>query len=252
MSNPLPQGLTLAQRRRFLAQIGGLGGALMLTPGLRAATCGQLFGSGYEDLSAAPAGTCVLIPSETQGPYPLLSVLSQSGIVRQDLSEGRPGVPLVLILKLVNLNNNCAPIENAALYVWHCDKDGIYSGYTQPGGVSTVGEIFCRGVQYTDCNGEAAFLTMYPGWYNGRITHVHFQVYLNLQGSVTATSQLAFPQDITAAVYNSSLYASRGQNTSVTSFAQDNVFSDGVSNQLATVTGSAAGYTATLTIGVAI
>lgn len=253
MRNRLPASLSLDQRRRFLGRLGTLGGGLILTHGLPAATCGSLFSSGYEDLASAPAGTCVLIPSETQGPYPLLSVLSQSGIVRQDLTEGRPGVPLVLILKLVNLNNQCAPIENAALYVWHCDKDGIYSGYAQPGGVSTVGQTFCRGVQTTDCNGEAAFLTMYPGWYNGRITHVHFQVYLNLQGTVTATSQLAFPPEITTAVYNSSLYLARGQNTSVTSFAQDNVFSDGVSNQLVSVTGSVAtGYTATLTIGVAI
>ncbi|HJY39091.1 MAG TPA: hypothetical protein VJ299_16545 [Steroidobacteraceae bacterium] len=67
-------------------------------------------------------------------------------------------------------------------------------------------------------------LTFVPGWYSGRITHVHFRSYLGT--SLQATSQLAFPQDITNAVYASSLYAARGQNTSVTSFSADNVFSD--------------------------
>jgi protocatechuate 3,4-dioxygenase beta subunit len=104
-----------------------------------------------------------------------------------------------------------------------------------------------------DSNGEVTFTTIYPGWYSGRITHIHFQVYLNdnLNVTATATSQLAFPQAITQAVYNSTLYAARGQNTSVTNFSSDNVFSDGVTYQLATVTGSvASGYVATLTVGI--
>jgi protocatechuate 3,4-dioxygenase beta subunit len=97
------------------------------------------------------------------------------------------------------------------------------------------------------------FQTIYPGWYAGRITHIHFQVYLTtLSGTASATSQLAFPPDITTAVYASSLYAARGQNTSVTSFAADNVFSDGTQYQLATVTGTiAGGLGAALTVGVA-
>jgi len=104
-------------------------------------------------------------------------------------------------------------------------------------------------MQSTDCDGVVTFQTVYPGWYIGRITHIHFQIYLE-DGSLTATSQLAFPQDITQTVYASSLYT-HGQNTSVTSFAQDNVFSDGTSQQLLTLTGStAAGYVATISVGV--
>lgn len=243
-------------RRRFLTRLGGLGSGLLLLGsrfGRAQSSCdSSLFGDGFEGLAAAPAGTCVLIPSETQGPYPLLSVLSNPGIVRQDITEGRPGVPLVQIIRLVDINNGCAPIENAAVYIWHCDKDGYYSGYSQPGGNFT-GQIFCRGVQYSDCNGEVAFLTMYPGWYSGRITHLHFQIYLNLAGTVTATSQLAYPPAITTAVYNSPLYVAHGQNTSVSSFANDNVFSDGVENQLCVVSGDVdSGYTAELTVGVAL
>lgn len=59
-------------------------------------------------------------------------------------------------------------------------------------------------------------------------------------------------QEITTAVHDSALYAARGQNTSVTSFSADNVFSDGTSYQMATLTGAVAtGYTATLTVGIA-
>jgi protocatechuate 3,4-dioxygenase beta subunit len=75
---------------------------------------------------------------------------------------------------------------------------------------------FLRGVQMTDSAGLVRFTTIYPGWYSGRITHVHFRAYLG--NALQATSQLAFPQDTTRAVYQSSLYAARGQNTSVTVF----------------------------------
>lgn len=195
---------------------------------------------------------CTLIPSETQGPFPLLSVLSNAGIVRQDITEGKTGVPLTVVLNLQNVGNACGPISNAAVYIWHCDKDGAYSGYSGMGNGNHTGETYLRGVQMSDSNGKVTFTTIYPGWYSGRITHIHFQVYLNgTSNLVTATSQIALPLDINQAVYASSLYASHGQNTSVTSFAQDNVFSDGTTYQTATVTGSVAnGYTAILNVGI--
>ncbi|MFT4173163.1 MAG: intradiol ring-cleavage dioxygenase [Rhodocyclaceae bacterium] len=205
--------------------------------------------------SSAASVACTLVPQETEGPYPLLAILSNSAITRRDITEGKTGVPLTLTLKLVSTAQNCAPIVGAAVYIWHCDKDGVYSGYTsQTGGVSTVGQMFLRGVQVTDASGAVSFTTLYPGWYAGRITHIHFQVYLNdnLRVTATATSQLAFPQDITRAVYASSLYAARGQNTSVTSFAADNVFSDGTTYQMLEVSGDVTdGYAAALTVGIA-
>ena len=155
----------------------------------------------------------------------------------------------------MDVNDGCAPIANAAVYVWHCDKDGAYSGYSSSQNGSHAGETFLRGVQTSNAAGQVQFTTIYPGWYAGRITHIHFQIFLqnNTGGGAEATSQIAFPQAVTQAVYASSLYAARGQNTSVASFAQDNVFSDGVDFQLATVSGSvAAGYTAALTVGVAV
>jgi len=111
------------------------------------------------------------------------------------------------------------------------------------------GQTFLRGVQTTDTNGEVTFATIYPGWYQGRATHIHFRVYLALD--LQATSQLAFPDDVTTAVYNTSLYAARGQNS--TTAARDGIFSDGVTYQLPTITQSSTtgGYDAVLTVGIA-
>ena len=210
---------------------------------------------------AATPGSCVfgekcaLIPAETDGPYPLYSILSNAAIMRSDVREDRTGVPLKVILRLVNVNNSCAAIAGAAIYIWHCDKDGVYSGYSnQTGGVNATGDTFLRGIQVTDASGQAVFETVYPGWYAGRITHIHAQAYLNdnLGKTAVITTQLAFPLAVTATVYNSTLYAAHGQNTSVTSFAQDNVFSDGTTYEMVTIAGDvASGYVATLTLGIA-
>ena len=239
----------LISRRRAL----GLFGATASLLG-----CSGGSGSSATSTAASSSGgtgggvSCVLIPEETAGPYPLFNdIATASTYMRADITEGRTGVPLQLLLTFVNVNDNCAAITDALIYTWHCDKDGVYSGYSQPGS-NTVGETFCRGVQMTDSSGLVRFTTIYPGWYSGRITHVHFRAYLGT--SLQATSQLAFPQAITSSVYASSLYAARGQNTSITSFAADNVFSDGEQYQLCTVTENASigGYDAALTVGMAL
>jgi protocatechuate 3,4-dioxygenase beta subunit len=194
--------------------------------------------------------SCVLIPQETDGPYPLYSALGDASLFRTDVREDRAGVPLTLRLAFVNVSQSCAPLTGAVVYIWHCDKDGVYSGYG-----SGTGATFLRGFQNTDATGTVTFTTIYPGWYQGRITHIHFEVFLQnqvTQGTAKATSQIAFPPAITQAVYASTLYAAHGQNTSVASFSQDNVFSDGTEFQLATVSGDVtSGYVATLTVGVA-
>jgi protocatechuate 3,4-dioxygenase beta subunit len=207
----------------------------------------------FDAFDYAAARTCALIPQETAGPYPLLDVLGDPKMLRRDITEGRPGVALALTLKLVNVNAACAPITNAAVYIWACDKDGLYSGYQQPGG-DMRGKTFMRGIQLSNANGVVRFASIYPGWYPGRITHMHFQVYLNADtgGSASATSQLAFPQKVTKTVYDSALYAGRGQNTTVKDFEHDGVFSDGVSLQLCKTKGAVdTGYAAKLLVGVA-
>ena len=204
--------------------------------------------------AAAAAGTCTLTATETDGPYPLYAILSNSILARSDITEGKTGVPLTLTLTLLDLGNGCTPISGAGIYIWHCDKDGVYSGYATSTNAGSTSTTFLRGVQVTDSNGQITFTTIYPGWYAGRITHIHAQVYLNdslVEGSAVATTQLAFPIDITTAVYDSSLYT-KGQNTSVTSFSADNVFSDGTSTEMLSLSGdTTSGYTATMTISIA-
>jgi len=213
-------------------------------------TSTSLAASSASSASSTAATSCTVIPTETIGPYPLSTLLNSSSVLREAINEDKTGVPLTVKLKLVNANGLCTPVSGY-VYIWHCDKDGNYSGYSPE-----VGKTYCRGVQYTDTNGVATFTTIYPGWYAGRITHIHFQVFLTAYSSTaksTAISQMAFPASVTTAVYNSALYSSKGQNTSVTSFAADNVFSDGVTYQLATVTGNVTdGYTAELEVGLAI
>jgi protocatechuate 3,4-dioxygenase beta subunit len=126
-----------------------------------------------------------------------------------------------------------------------------YATSTNAGSTTTT---FLRGVQVTDSNGQVGFTTIHPGWYAGRNTHIHAQVYLNdslVSGSAVATTQLVFPIDITTAVYDTSLYT-KGQNTSVTSFSADNVFSDITNTEMLSLTGdTASGYAATMAIGIA-
>ncbi|HTF95945.1 MAG TPA: protocatechuate dioxygenase [Cellvibrio sp.] len=204
--------------------------------------------------TSSTSGVCTLIPTETIGPFPLSTLLDNSLVLRENVAEDKTGVPLQVKIKLVHVNDNCKPVS-AYVYIWHCDKDGLYSGYSQNNNAGQAGKTFCRGVQYTDTSGIAHFTTIYPGWYAGRITHIHFQIFLTTYGSTaksTAISQMAFPVATTKSVYETSLYT-KGQNTSVTSFSSDNVFSDGVEYQLATMSGNVTdGLIAELEVGIAI
>ncbi len=127
---------------------------------------------------------CVLTPELTEGPFYL--DLDQ---VRSDITEGRPGVPLALRVTVVDADS-CEPIKDAAVDVWHCDAEGVYSGVQGDDGT------FLRGIQMTDASGVATFQTVYPGWYTGRAVHIHLKVHLG--GTETFTGQLFFEDEQTA------------------------------------------------------
>ncbi|TEU24978.1 hypothetical protein [Alkanindiges illinoisensis] len=221
--------------------------------------------SGSTDSTGA-VSSCGNIPEETEGPYPAdgsngVNVLTRSGIVRSDirtsLNTGNvaQGVPLSIVLKLVNTNNACAALEGYAIYLWHCNRDGNYSLYSS----SIASEDYLRGVQQTSADGVVTFSSIFPACYDGRWAHIHFEVYRSLDAAMTyrnkiRTSQLAMPQDICQTVYaNASGYTASQSNLSRASLSTDNVFRDGYSLQLSSVTGSVtAGYVATLIVGVAV
>ena len=257
VDEPSNEELRAISRRSALRLLGGAGLfmiAACATETVATATSAASGTTAFPGTTAAStaafgtAGSCVLIPEETEGPY-ALDLSGDEPMFRSEITEGHAGVPLSMTLALVDANADCVPVSGARVDLWHCDAEGSYSGFSQPGN-DTTGETFCRGIQLTDENGQVTFQTVYPGWYQGRITHVHFQVFLD--SGLAATSQIAFPEEVTAAVYAVDPYAAKGPNTSVTSFAQDMVFADGTQYQMASMTGDpSSGYTATLLVGIA-
>lgn len=212
--------------------------------------------------TAAATGSCTVIPTETGGPFPGdgsngVNVLTQSGVVRSDIRSSfgsstttAKGVPLTLRFALRSLSKGCAPLVGAAFYAWHCDKDGNYSLYSN----SVVNENYLRGVQVSDAEGFVTFQTIFPGAYLGRWPHVHFEVYPSRSLATTSrnavlTSQLALPQAACEAVYATSGYETSARNFPQTPLTRDNVFSDGWTTQLGTVTGDLTkGLVSTLTV----
>ena len=149
--------------------------------------------------------TCdVVTPEQTEGPF-----YFDAGQVRSDITDGKPGVPLLVRIRLMSAGS-CEPIGDAAVDIWHADAAGHYSGYPRQGRdrVDTSGQTFLRGRQFTDANGLAEFETIYPGWYEGRTVHIHFKAYSD--GRSLITSQLYFPDDITARVLSTQPYSARG------------------------------------------
>ena len=171
-------------------------------------------------------------------------MISNSAFYRQDITESKSGLPLMLALTIVNVNSGCTPVANATVEVWQCDAAGVYSEYG-----SGAGQTFLRGLQKSDASGVVTFKTIYPGWYMGRATHIHLEVFVN--GASVKTTQMAFPESTSSAVYRTGVYASHGLNSTTNS--SDNVFSDGTDHELATLSGdTTSGYTATLTIGISV
>jgi protocatechuate 3,4-dioxygenase beta subunit len=203
------------------------------------------------------------IPEETAGPYPGdgsngPDVLSESGVVRSDITTSfgsasgvAEGVPLTLRFRVYDLTGDDVEVlAGAAVYAWHCDRDGSYSMYDG----DAAAENYLRGVQASDADGWVEFTTIFPGCYAGRWPHVHFEVYESLDAATSVTnklrtSQLAFLEDVCQEVYATSGYESSVSNLSGVSLDSDGIFSDGYSLQMATMEGSAAGgLTATLNV----
>lgn len=172
---------------------------------------------------AATAATCVLTPEVTEGPYWIDETLS-----RRDVREGKPGLPLVLELTIVNART-CKPIRGADVEIWHCDALGNYSGFDSgsggrgPGGGSgpETSTRYLRGHQRSDAAGKASFLTVFPGWYPGRTPHIHLKVHVG-NDRVVHTGQVFFNEAITAAVYRQAPYSRHGRPD--TPHARDDIY----------------------------
>ena len=271
---------TLVARRSALGLLGGAGLAALAgcTDGSSGAAAGPSAATtGATTSPVSPSGTATgtasgtpavdtQVPAETAGPFPGdgsngQDVLDDTGIVRKDLRSSigtstttATGVPLTVNLTVLDSANGYGAMPGVAVYAWHCDAQGRYSMYS-PG---VEDENYLRGVQPTDASGTATFTTVFPGCYQGRWPHIHFEVY---RSTAEATSDGADRQDQPArapqtaceAVYgDTATYPGSADHLSRTSLTQDMVFGDdGGIHQLATVTGDASsGYVANLTVGV--
>ncbi|MEY4174793.1 MAG: hypothetical protein RI900_1958 [Actinomycetota bacterium] len=249
-------------RRRVITLIAGAAGAALLaacsddngaaTPSTSGAASTPTSGAASTPTSGAGAAECAAdIPQETAGPFPGdgsngPDALTDPAAVREDItgsfgaySGTAEGVPTTLHLTVLAGTSGCTPLRGAAVYAWHADRDGRYSMYT------AQEANYLRGVGETDDSGTVTFRTVFPGCYDGRWPHVHFEVYPSLADAQAAsnlivTSQLALPQDACQAAYAADGYASSASALSRTSLERDMVFRDGAEQQLATVIGSAA------------
>ncbi|MEM7311055.1 MAG: intradiol ring-cleavage dioxygenase [Planctomycetota bacterium] len=175
-------------RRNVLAGAGALGlGALFpgaakaspLTPSSPVAARRLLTG-----------GVCPMVLQQIQGPFYL-----DLGLIRDDITEGLPGLPVTLIFLVVD-KDTCQPIPGAVVDVWQNNALGNYSGFSVKG---TLGETWLRGIQIANSDGLVVFQSIYPGWYQGRTTHIHLKV--RPDETTEATTQMYFEDWISDLVY---------------------------------------------------
>jgi protocatechuate 3,4-dioxygenase beta subunit len=213
-------------RSEFLkgAGLAGLGLALSKT---------SLTGKTLLAANKAMSNVYVLVPTEIAGPFPL-DLTENTFFFRQDVREDQPGVQLNLKLRILGLGN-CEPMENVRVNLWHCTNDGVYSGYNTNNNPGDVDATHLRGYQITDVNREVDFISVFPGWYPGRICHIHVQVFVS--SSYSAVTQITFPLTEKNELYNSNevLYP---EGEDPITFSSDGAFVDGYESQLTTLTPS--------------
>lgn len=163
----------------------------------RGLVAGALGGAAAMSLppTAAAAPDAPFTAAAVEGPFYL-----DAPLLRADLTEGRPGVPLEIVL--VIRDETGAAFEGVRADVWHCDARGLYSGFAGQGddrAVDTRGETFLRGTQIAGADGRVRFASVYPGWYPGRTAHVHFKI---IDGTMTRlTSQFFLPDALSEYLY---------------------------------------------------
>ncbi|MGI5454512.1 intradiol ring-cleavage dioxygenase [Streptomyces sp. CA-249302] len=251
------------QRRRVLigggtvAVAGGLMYAGLASADTVTSTTDSATDTTVSTEASASTGVCTLNAEVTEGPYSL-----EGALVREDIREDKEGVEVQYTFTVVDQANDCAPLADALVEIWHCDSLGEYSGFVGGNGHTEEDDgTFLRGGQMTDSNGQVNITSIWPGHYVSRAVHVHMRVHTDVTltddsytgGEIIHTGQLFFDPDINTEVQASSPYSDN--TTTETSLDDDTIYDDGgASSGLLTLTalGSSVsdGYTATLTVGV--
>ena len=252
------------QRRRVLigggtvALAGGLAAAGLASADTPSTTTDTSTTTVTSDASAsATSGVCTLTAEVTEGPYSL-----DGALIREDIREEKEGVEVQYTFTVVDQDNDCAPLADALVELWHCDALGEYSGYVGKNGHTEDDDgTFLRGGQMTDSSGQASITSIWPGHYVSRAVHVHMRVHTDVTladgtytgGTVVHTGQLFFDADINEEIQASSPYSDN--TTAETALADDSIYDEGgAASGLLTLTALGTsvsdGYTATLTVGV--
>src|SRR6185437_1398807 len=200
-----------------------------------------------ERLAATLPGpnVCILTPEAVQGPF-----YFDPNLVRADITEARRGAPLALTLQVAFVED-CVRLKGARVDLWHADGQGMYSGYRGQGddGISTRGQTFLRGTQFTGTDGQVRFATIYPGWYPGRTPHIHFKVFVDSRNVITG--QLYFPDPITERVYATTLPYRERKEKRDTFNGDDFIFArQGGPETVVNLTEKDSSYLANLVIGI--
>ncbi|MFT4022828.1 MAG: intradiol ring-cleavage dioxygenase [Flavihumibacter sp.] len=194
-------------------------------------------------------GSCTVAPTETEGPFP---TKSPSSYVRSNIKDDRDGYDLAATITIGKVSNSCAPLAGVIVDIWHCDKSGNYSEYggTQMQSTNYSSVHFLRGRQVTDSNGQVKFSSIFPGWYQGRATHIHVHIF-DASGNSLKITQISFPEGTGSALLAVNGY-SKGMN-GYTYNAQDDIFRDDTAGvQTATVTGNtSSGFELSIQLNVA-
>ncbi len=198
--------------------------------------------------AAVAVPSCIVRPELTEGPFFVDEKLNRSDIrVEPSDNSMMPGTPLVLTVNVASIATNaCSALAGAVVDVWQCDAAGRYSD-VQDQRSDTRGKKFLRGSQVTDASGKAAFTTIYPGWYQGRATHIHFKIRRSVGGKTSEfTSQFFFDEGVSDEVYAKAPYLKAGNRTKNTS---DGIFRESGGKLTLALTRTATGYASTFDIG---
>lgn len=203
------------------------------------------------------SASCTVTPEGEEGPYFVddsAAGFNRSNILSNlDGSNTQSGIPLTLSIYVYDSEKSCAAMAGVQVDIWHCNASGIYSAEDVE---RTVGETWLRGYQLTDANGLATFVTIFPGWYQGRTTHIHLRLrstYDSTSTGETNTTQLFFPQD-TVNTVNTTITPYSAEGANPTTNATDHVYSGEVEGaNVLTLSGDTTnGFTSTIKLNLPI
>jgi protocatechuate 3,4-dioxygenase beta subunit len=213
---------------------------------------------------------CILAREAVEGPYYV-----DNPMIRSNITENRTGAFMNLTITLLNVQN-CSPVPNAYVDIWHADAIGEYSGWASDQltrrspmsilserGIPVESSRWLRGVLPSDKNGSARFSTVFPGWYPGRSTHIHLRVHIgNISddsghfigsSNISHTGQLFFSDDlVTEMSKTQEPYATHRKALLPTLNGDDGIYLDSHGgDQIVSVAKNSDGFfTGTVTVGI--